>query len=153
MSTCILTTTIHIPHLLRDYALNAREYGHQEVEFVIVGDRKTPNEIVDLAKGWGNETGCSFTVLDAPAQLDYLGRFPRFGRMIPWNCQQRRNVGLLYSIETGHDHVITIDDDNFLLPGCDFIGEHCQGLGLETEGAVTSSNTGWFNCIGMMRSN
>src|SRR5690349_1195374 len=115
MSTCILTTTIHVPTLLRDYALNARDFGHDEVEFVIVGDRKTPGEVVEKGKYWERETGCAFTVLDVPAQVDYLGRFPRFARMVPWNCQQRRNIGLLYSIEAGHENVITIDDDNFLL--------------------------------------
>lgn len=153
MSTCILTTTIHVPALLRDYALNAREFGHANVEFVVVGDLKTPPETGNRCAAWELETGCEFTFLDTERQVDYLGRFPRLGQLIPWNSHQRRNVGLLHAIERGHEFIVTIDDDNFLLPGCDFIGEHTAGLGRTGLAETVRTAHGWFNCISMMRSN
>ncbi|MDB6020167.1 MAG: hypothetical protein JWQ04_24 [Pedosphaera sp.] len=153
MSTAILTTTIHVPVLLRDYAENARHYGHEEVEFIVVGDKKTPAATSELCTSLARELGFKWTCLDVEKQLDYLQRFPELNRILPWNSHQRRNVGLLYALEEGHDHIITIDDDNFLIPGSDFIGEHVRGLGVNASQNEITTASGWFNCIGMMQTN
>lgn len=153
MSTCILTTTVNIPGLLREYAANAHGYGHREVEFVVVGDLKTPEEVGALCAQWGREWGCGFTYLSVARQKAYMKRFPRLDRLVPWNSIQRRNIGLLYALDQGHDVVITIDDDNYLIPGSDFIGDHITGLGTMASQRMVRSASGWFNCIAMMETN
>ena len=153
MRTCILTTTIRVPTLLRDYALNASEHGHRDVEFIVVGDRKTPTGAEECCAQAANESGCKFTYFNVTKQQDFLARFPKLNRLIPWNSIQRRNVGLIYGLEQGYDNVISIDDDNFLIPGCDFVGGHIRGLGVNASQKIVSTDTGWFNCVGMMQTN
>src|SRR5437879_2517046 len=101
MKTCILTTTINVPTLLRDYALNARDHGHGDIEFVVIGDRKTPAGAADFCAQTERESGCQLSYFDVARQQDYLGRFPQIDRLVPWNSIQRRNVGLLYALENG----------------------------------------------------
>jgi glycosyltransferase involved in cell wall biosynthesis len=153
MKTCILTTTINVPTLLRDYALNARDHGHDEVEFIVIGDRKTPAGADACCVQAERESGCHLTYFDVARQEDFLSRFPKLNRLIPWNSVQRRNVGLIYALEQGNDNVIVIDDDNYLIPGSDFIGEHIIGLGVHASQKIVSTDTGWFNCVGMMQTN
>ena len=153
MKTCILTTTINVPTLLLDYARNASDHGHRDVEFIVVGDRKTPAGAAALCEQAERESGCHFTYFDVPRQQDYMRRFPRLNRLVPWNSIQRRNVGLIYALEQGYENVISIDDDNFLVPGSDFVGEHISGLGVNASQKIVSTDTGWFNCLGMMQTN
>ena len=153
MNTCILTTTISVPFLLREYAVNALAHGWYGVEFVIVGDQSTPGEVAGLCAAWQNEFPFQFTFFDVPRQEEYLSSHPRLARLLPWNSHQRRNVGLLYALERGHDFIITIDDHNHLIPGHDFIGEHISGLGVSGSQRMVNAPTGWFNCIAMMETN
>ncbi len=153
MKTCILTTTINVPSLLRDYANNASEHGHGGLEFIIIGDRKTPAGTADFCAQVERESGCRMNFFDVARQQDFLGRFRRLNRLVPWNSIQRRNVGLIYALEQGYDNVISIDDDNFLMSGSDFVGEHITGLGVTASQKIVGTDTGWFNCVGMMQTN
>jgi glycosyltransferase involved in cell wall biosynthesis len=153
MKNCILVTTINVPTLLKDYALNASEHGRGDVEFIVVGDRKTPSGTAAFCAQVEQQTGCQFTYFDVGRQQDYLKRFPQLNQLIPWNSVQRRNVGLIYALEHGNDNIIVIDDDNYLIPGSDFIGEHITGLGTLASQKMVGTETGWFNCISMMQTN
>jgi hypothetical protein len=55
-------------------------------------------------------------------------------------------VSILYAYEQGCDVIIAIDDDNYVLPGTDFVGTHLAGLSLQ-ENPLTSlcSSSGWLN--------
>ena len=120
MKTTIVTTTINIPVLLLKYAENARRYGHKEVDFVVVGDRKSPPETADFCKSVPHYP-CAY--LDIPAQREYLRRFPELWSHLRFDSIQRRNIGMLLAYENGADVVITIDDDNFVMDQ-DFVGFH-----------------------------
>ena len=153
MKTCILTTTINVPTLLRDYALNARDHGHAGIEFIVIGDRKTPAAAAEFCAQVERESGCHMNYFDVARQQDYLTRFRRLNRLVPWNSIQCRNVGLIYALEQGYENVISIDDDNFLVAGSDFVGEHISGLGVSASQKIVHTDTGWFNCLGMMQTN
>lgn len=153
MKTCLLTTTINVPTLLRDYAINIRDHGHRDIEFIVIGDRKTPTEAAEFCAQVERETGCRMSYFDVARQQDFLRRFHRLNRLVPWNSIQRRNVGLIYALEQGYENIISIDDDNFLMPGSDFVGEHITGLGVSASQKIASTDTGWFNCMGMMQTN
>jgi hypothetical protein len=75
-----------------------------------------------------------------------LMQYPEFDAHLPWRCIQRRNVSILYAYEQGCDVIIAIDDDNYVLPGTDFVGTHLAGLTLQ-ENPLTSlsSSSGWLN--------
>ncbi len=50
MKITIVTTTINIPKLLLQYAENARYYGHTNVDFVVIGDRKSPSGTAEFCR-------------------------------------------------------------------------------------------------------
>ncbi len=81
-------------------------------------------------------------------QEQYLSRWSEFAEFLPWNCIQRRNVGLLLAWEGEADIVVTIDDDNFLEQD-DYLGRHAH-LGQELELEAVESPTGWWNVCLML---
>jgi hypothetical protein len=146
MKTTIVTTTIYIPELLRVYAQNAKEFGHRDVDFVVIGDRKTPKETADFCKQLGREYyPCEY--LDIDAQREYLEpRFPELWAHLRFDSIQRRNVGILRAWENGADTIITIDDDNWIM-NQDFVSLHGR-VGQTVEMPVTTSTSGWYNVCG-----
>ena len=55
-------------------------------------------------------------------------------------------MSILYAYEQGCDVIIAIDDDNYVLPGTDFVGTHVAGLTLDEHPlAALSSSSGWLN--------
>jgi hypothetical protein len=79
-----------------------------------------------------------------------MSRFPELDALIPWNTIQRRNVSILYAYAAGCDPIITIDDDNLVYDGVDFIGQHLAGFSNEPTD-VLSSSSGWFNICRFLR--
>lgn len=141
MKSTIVTTTINIPTLLLQYAQNARYYGHTSLDFVVIGDRKSPLGAAEFCQKVAEYYPCSY--LDIPAQQKYLDHFPELWAHLRFDCIQRRNIGLLLAYENGADVVITIDDDNFVL-GQDFIGLHSV-VGTVRELPTYCSTSGFFD--------
>jgi hypothetical protein len=147
MKTTIVTTTIYVPHALEKYAENARFYGHERVNFIVVGDKKTPPETRAFCDGiTAKHYPCEY--LDIEDQRQYLERYPELWRHLPFNSIQRRNVGLLKAWEGGADVVITIDDDNWML-NHDFVRLHGV-VGEQPELPAVESSSGWFNVCSML---
>ncbi len=148
MKTTIVTTTIYVPGALEKYAQNARFYGHANVSFVVIGDRKTPPETRAFCGSIAaRHYPCEY--LDVEDQRDYLERYPELWRHLPFNSIQRRNVGLLKAWEDGADVVITIDDDNWMLND-DFVRLHGI-VGERPELPAVESSSGWFNVCSFLR--
>jgi hypothetical protein len=141
MKTTVVTTTINIPSLLLDYARNACQYGHSDLDFIVIGDRKSPPEIADFCKNIDRLYPCAYW--DIPAQERYLARFPDLWRHLRFDSIQRRNIGLLMAWRNGANVAITIDDDNFIT-NHDFIGLHGT-VGTVLQMTVYSSTSGWLD--------
>ena len=140
MHTTIVTTTINVPVLLRAYAENARRWGHEGLDFIVIGDRKTPPETAAFCKTVPRYP-CVY--LDLEAQQAALERLPRLWSHLPCDSIQRRNIGMLLAYERGADVIITIDDDNFVMDH-DFVGLH-RLAGSAPEVPAYGSSTGWLN--------
>jgi hypothetical protein len=145
----IVITTINVPSLLSGYADNFAKYGHLgEVKTIIVGDRKTPHEecrqLADQLTAKGSKT----TYLDLPAQEKYLDRFPKFKPLVPYNSDNRRNIGYLMAVEEGADILVAVDDDNFVMEE-DWYAGHAH-LGQRRSHQTVSTSTGWFNSCSCM---
>lgn len=128
MKTVLVTTTIHVPEVLRKY----RELG-PDVRFVVAGDRKSPHqEILDLLNQLGG-----YVYLTPEEQED---RYPALSETIGWNSIQRRNIAILEAAKLEPDVVVSIDDDNW--PKGDYFREIEESFrpfkGLMAEGP-------WFN--------
>ncbi len=143
MKTTIVTTTIYIPELLRVYARNARDFGHKEIDFIVIGDRKTPPETAAFCSQLGHDFYPT-EYLDIEAQREYLEpRFPELWRHLRFDSIQRRNVGILRAWEQGADTIITIDDDNWIM-NQDFVSLHGRA-GRTIELPTVASTSQWFN--------
>ncbi|MBV9034799.1 MAG: hypothetical protein JO182_09935, partial [Acidobacteriaceae bacterium] len=146
MKTSIVTTTINIPVLLTEYAKNARYYGHTDLEFLIIGDRKSAVGTAEFCQSI--EQYYPSTYLDIPEQKKYLDRFPALWDHLRFDSIQRRNIGILLAYENGADTVITIDDDNFAM-NQDFVGSHSI-VGTSPELPAYASTSGWFNVCSVL---
>ncbi|MFA4880056.1 MAG: hypothetical protein WC650_00330 [Candidatus Doudnabacteria bacterium] len=144
MKTAIITTTINIPTLLKDYAKNAQDYGHQDLFFVVIGDKKSPPDTHKFCSMLQTKFNYPVYYQDIDIQFNYLERFPKLWEHLPFNSIQRRNIGLLFAYERGADIIITIDDDNLVISEQDFVGSHSI-IGMERELISYSSKTGWLN--------
>ncbi|MBI2913617.1 MAG: hypothetical protein HYY03_06825 [Chloroflexi bacterium] len=150
MKTAIVITTVNPPEVVRSYAENARQYGHKDVGFIVVGDRKTPHEEARRIVAEARWEGFEAEYWDVERQEAWLAQFPALAPMIPWNSDNRRNVGFLVALERGAATIISTDDDNFAIPEWDFFGEHAivgQAVEIETLG----SSNGWVNPCGLLQ--
>jgi hypothetical protein len=138
----IVTTTINVPHLLTNYARDARRFSRQ-VEFIVVGDHKTPVKTAEYCQELSQSEAVACHYLSVLDQQNYLRRWPSFSSFLPFNCIQRRNVGMLYAYFNNYDVVVTIDDDN-LLCDADYLGRHAH-LGKVSEIDAVHSESGWWN--------
>src|SRR5258708_28806393 len=107
MKTTVVTTTIYLPTFLKAYAENAKKFGHTNVDFIVIGDRKTPEETRDLCESIEN---CHY--VDLVEQSVYLLKYPELAKHLPENSIALRNIGHLMAYENGATSVIMLDDDN-----------------------------------------
>jgi len=131
---------------METYINICREYDHQDVAFIVVGDRKSPSETASYLDSllWPD-----ITYLSIEKQVEWLKKIPAFRDFLPYDSVERRNIGYLYAAETGADIIISIDDDNIPLSEYDYFGEHGV-VGQTIECQVVSSSTGWFNTCSLL---
>lgn len=145
----IVTTTIHIPVVLESYIENFLKYKHNNVDFVIIGDLKTPNKINEYLRKI-LKSGYQIDYWDVSRQKKWLGKFPKLDNLIPYNSIQRRNLGYLIAYENGADVIVTIDDDNFAISGNDFLKGHSL-VGETSSFLAVKSSTNWFNPCDLLK--
>jgi hypothetical protein len=145
--TDIVVTTIFEPAWMEGYLSNIRDHGRvDEVVLRIICDRKTPASVYAAAE---SASRAGFTV-DCPTleeQAAYLRAIGVADDFIPWNTDNRRNVGFLRAWEHGAEVLVSIDDDNYCRPGDDFVGAH-QVVGQPAgslAGFRVADGGPWFN--------
>jgi len=150
VKAALVLTTIFDPVVLEGYWENFREYNHlDQVQVYLIPDRKTPSqayERCEILKRRGMKIVCP--TLDE--QETFLKRVGLAPHLIPYNSDNRRNVGYLMALESDCEFVISIDDDNFCQQQVDFFQDHsvvCQGEHTEK---IINTATGWFNVCDML---
>jgi hypothetical protein len=147
----IVITTIFDPVLLETYFENFRNFGRLDnAEVIVIPDRKTPeraySRCADISAK-GLKVTCS-PIEEQERFLASVGLTPAF---IPYDSDNRRNVGYLMAYAGGADFLISIDDDNYCSPGEDFFGQHAVVCDEESEQAVVESETGFFNICDLLQ--
>ena len=121
--TDIVVTTIFEPQWLAGYIENIAAHDRREdVTIRIICDRKTPQSVYAAAED-ARERGFLVDCPTLDEQTDYLHRLG-LDTFVPWNTDNRRNVGFLRAWESGAEVLISIDDDNYCRAEYDYIGEH-----------------------------
>ena len=147
MKTAVVLTTINIPNLLVEYADNFKKYGHKDVEFIIVGDLKTPAEVEKISAEI-RDRGFEAEYLDIPKQEKWMARFPALETIVSYNSDNRRNIGYLIALERGADIIIILDDDNYVTDG-DYLAGH-KIVGTRQKLKTAESSNRWFNICSML---
>ncbi|HEY3964472.1 MAG TPA: hypothetical protein VGM05_07920 [Planctomycetaceae bacterium] len=147
--TAIVCTTIFPPTFLDGYLDAIRRNHHEDfVTIYIIGDRKTPPSVWQAAEQ-ARRTGFLVECPTLDEQEHFLTRIGVPEAFVPYNSDNRRNIGFLLALERGCDVLVSIDDDNFCLPEGDFIAEHHAVGGVGREKQVQSSD-GWFNICSLL---
>lgn len=150
MKYTIVLTTINVPELLRDYAQNFIKFGHKdEVEILVIGDMKTPPETEGFVAEINN-MGVSAEYFDIKKQEVWLDKFPELKKIIPYNSDNRRNIGYLVAAERGTEIIIAVDDDNYVDVSKDYIKDH-DIVGRDVDFEALSDKSGWFNICSMIK--
>jgi hypothetical protein len=144
MNTAVVCTTIYNLEFLPSLLGNLEKYGHAaETEVIIIPDRKSPVGTWETAKEY-TRNGFNITYPTLEDQDLYLKNFPMLENLIPYDSDNRRNIGFLMALESGAELIISMDDDNFPDISYDFVGCHSIcGKTLSVE-HIRSSNS-WFN--------
>ena len=142
MKIALVTTTINTPKLLVDYAKNFEKYAwkRSDVFFVVAGDRKTP-PLGEFCSDLYSKYGYKTDYLGLKEQ-DELG--PGLKEYIPINTITRRNFAILKAYMDGAEMIVTIDDDNLVQPGEDYLKAHAV-IGTKTRMKHVSSKSGWYD--------
>jgi hypothetical protein len=149
----IVVTTIFEPKWLQGYLDNLRAHDRAaSTTIYIIIDRKTPASVAVAAKA-AAEAGFRVQCPTLDEQVAYLARLGLPDDFVPWNTDNRRNIGFLMALEGGRDMLVSIDDDNYCLPGSDFIAEHAI-VGSSTGQARNAEYVGganWFNICELLK--
>lgn len=138
MKTALVTTTIHVPRVLRLY----REHG-PDVMFFITGDRKSPeSEIMEwLGRPVSDGSLENYHYLGATAQ-ERLGY--ACSPLLGFNTIGRRSIAILEALKWGADIIVSVDDDNIPM-GADYFAQFRRFLGKPYNGISAHGFSGWFD--------
>jgi len=150
VTASIVLTTINDPVILEDYYRNFAAHGQlDQVQVFVIPDKKTPSSIFERAAALSSR-GLKVTCPSLDEQDSYLRRIGFSPQLIPYNSDNRRNVGYLMALESGADFMISIDDDNFCLLDKDFFGGHKVVCDDFVTGTIVNSSTEWYNVCNLL---
>lgn len=147
----LVCTSIYDPVCLENYYKNFRKYGRLEkVRVYLIPDLKTPKSAFkkcDALKKEGLNVFCP-TIDEQEEFLKKIGFDPH---LVPYNSDNRRNIGFLMALESGTDVIISIDDDNYCTEDVDFLKAHEVVCSKSHETELVSTKTGWFNICDQLK--
>lgn len=146
--TCIVLTTINSGDILQGYCQQAETEGTQDrLSIIVIPDRKTPDELYAACRDLvarGFDVRCP-TLAE---QEDFLKSAGPLGPLVPYDSDNRRNIGYLMAWAEGCDVLLSIDDDNYCR-GETYAVNEVVCADEVTLPAVHSDN-GWFNFCDLM---
>jgi hypothetical protein len=147
--TAIVVTTVFEPEFLEGYLRSIQQANRiDETTVYIIPDRKTPPTVAAAALA-ASDAGFAVLCPSLEEQDSFLKRIVVPSNFIPYNSDNRRNIGFLMALEAGCEILISIDDDNFCLGGDDFVGAH-HVVGREAADPAIKSSDPWFNICSLL---
>ncbi len=144
---CLVVTTVSDGSFLDVYANKlAEEEMAQDTLIIVIPDRKTRPQLFDKSKEV-ERRGIKILCPTLEEQDQFLRKLGGIQHIIPYDSDNRRNIGYLMALEKGCEVLISIDDDNLPCPSDDFFREHLivTQPGVELE-AVHSANKQFNIC-------
>lgn len=146
----MVLTTIADPVVLESFYANFHAHGHLgQVTVYVIPDKKTPPSAYQRCEDF-RKRGLSVVFPDFDEQESYLRKVGFPPHLIPYNSDNRRNIGYLMALGGGNDFVISIDDDNYCDSPDDYFEAHAAVCSGGEEQDVVESGSGWFNICDLM---
>ena len=145
----IVATTIGSGEFLAPYAdLILRTGAADRIRLVVIPDRRTPPgfyRAVEAARRRGVR-------VEAPGvdEQEELLRSLGAEDLVPWNSDNRRNVGYLLAWMSDAELVVSIDDDNLPVAD-DMLEKHAIVAAGPARQEIVSCDSGWFNPCRMLQ--
>lgn len=131
MNICLVTTTIHLPHVLAEY----RRIG-PDMEIIVAGDVTGPQaEIADFCRS----IDARYLSYEEQGRLGYAVHDIIGPRVI-----QRRNIAILEAIRSGADLILSLDTDNEVVADDYFVTLRRIFQG-DYRAVVATGERGWFD--------
>lgn len=130
MKMALVTTTVHVPEVLRLY----REYT--SAPFFVAADNNTPAAAFEFCNRIDN---CFYISAHDQVKLPW-----KTLRQLPWNTITRRNVAVLEALRWGAEIIVTIDDDNIPLHS-DYFLQFEAALANSFYGLSVEAADDWFD--------
>lgn len=150
LNCALVFTTIYDPELLEGYFENFKKHEHlSQVKIFVIPDKKTPVSAYKRCQSLQTQ-GLEIQCPTLEEQERFLLKLGKLSKLVPYNSDNRRNIGFLMALEAGVNFLISIDDDNFCQENEDFFAEHSiVAKDAQSFEALYSSN-GWFNICDML---
>ena len=145
LKIAVVITTINTGEILEDYCLQlSREDFGSSCVFYVIPDRKSPDELYRRC----HELCRKGYIIQCPALLEqeeFLTRVGYSPKLVPYNSDNRRNVGFLMALAGGCDVLISLDDDNYCIVAASVFSEYAIVNNDLMQGEFVKSEAGWFN--------
>ncbi|HEY1221471.1 MAG: hypothetical protein ABSE42_05855 [Bryobacteraceae bacterium] len=147
----LVLTTIFDPVILDAYRRNFERYGHlEELDVIVIPDRKTPPAAFETCSRLARQ-GLNVVCPALEEQEAFLKRVGLPSGFIPYNLDNRRNVGFLMAWERGSDFLISIDDDNFCSDDEDYFAAHAGVLFGREAHLIAGSDSRFLNICDLLQ--
>src|SRR5579862_6702661 len=150
LKAAVVLTTIGDPLLLDGYFENFRANGRlAQARVIVIPDRRTPKAAYERCALVAKK-GLSVICPTLEEQDCFLRKLGLPADFIPYDSDNRRNIGYLIALEDDCDFVISIGDDNFAPARGDYFGEHAVVCCETRDFRIIEASGGWFNVCSLL---
>lgn len=114
MKFAFITTTINKPIFLEDYLKNFKLHKKSNVEFFVIGDRKTPKNVTSYLKSLEKKYKYKIHYYDFEKTQRFIKNNKSIVKIFPKDNAVRKYIGNILAYKNNFDVIMMVDDDNFL---------------------------------------
>ncbi len=114
MKFAFITTTINKPIFLEDYLKNFKSQKKFYVEFFVIGDRKTPKNVLNYLNNLQKKYNHTINYFDFKKTQNFLKKNKSIFKIFPKDNAVRKYIGNILAYQKNFDVIMMVDDDNFL---------------------------------------
>jgi hypothetical protein len=141
----VVVTSIFDGKFLTYYTKKASEERVvSRTKIIVIPDKKTPSTLYqkcEILKDMGYDIVCP-TIEEQDGLLKKLGNIIN---IVPYNSDNRRNIGYLMAYESGDEILISIDDDNFPIEKVPYFKQHDIVASGKLKHSTIRTKNGWLN--------
>jgi hypothetical protein len=146
----IVMTTIFSGQSIEDFCRQAEAEGVSDsLVIIVIPDRKSPQALYEKC---ASLVSAGFNVISPTLieQQNYISRFKGLKDIIPYDSDNRRNIGFLMALEKGCEVLISLDDDNYCIGGKSVFEDYAIVAKDRVSLTCVHSSNGWFNACDLL---